>query len=219
MLLEIDRSTKFSAKKHFWRKTGRYDLGWCYEDVPPQSFGIWRGDRMGDGKHGLEEQDKRSLKITSIETDSLTIDGNFMTPSTKVKELYRIEPEDLMDEMKETGRILADAQIALALLSEPEHVTLERVFQETRISWIYFFGTVIRHQYLYTKPYNFEIGRSDRTKEVRMAEYKKSYLRLAFYLVRHQTAGFVTPGHGWRCGALPMRGETINNYYLALSFP
>ncbi len=219
MLLKIDRSKKFSAKNCFWKKTGHYDHGWCQEGVSPQSFGIWRGDKTGDGRKGREEQDMRSLKITSLETNSLTIDGNFMTPSTKVKELYSIEPEDLLDEMKGTGRILADAQIALALLTEPEHATLERVFVETRISWIYFFGTVIRHQYLYTKPCDFEIGRSDRTRERRMEEAKKSYKRLAFYLVRHQTAGFVTPGKGWRIGAVPMRGEKINNYYLALSFP
>jgi hypothetical protein len=215
MLLRIDRSSKFSAKKCFWRKSGHYDLGWCHEDVSPQSFGIWRGPADGDGRKGREEQDSRSLKITTLETDSLSID-NFLTPSTEVKELYRIEPEDLLREMRATGRILADAQIGLTLLSEPEHKTLERIYSETKISWIYFFGTVVRHQYLYQKPYDFEKGRS---RELRMEKAKGRYCRVAFYLVRHQTSGFITPGHGWRLGGVPMKREKINNYYLALSFP
>jgi len=117
--------------------------------------------------------------------------------------------------MKGTGRILADAQIALALLDEPKHKTLERVYRETKISWIYFFGTVIRHQYLYAKPHRFE----RRSREERMSKAKERYTRFAFYLVRYHTGGFQLPGRGWRLGGVPMRGEKICNPYLALSFP
>jgi hypothetical protein len=129
-ILRIDRATPFNPITFLGE-------GWS----------IWKGPVDGNGLTGEEEQDKRSLVLTTIDLTSIRLE-----PMFKKGEVY-IKGEEKLKRLKSAGHIRLDAKV-FQTIWENQHLIPEKWKEKTNgyTTYIFFDGTTIRpphgHRYV-----------------------------------------------------------------------
>lgn len=220
MKLKINRRRKFDPSKHLVSPGGNSkedEIGKSWTE-----FSIWRGAENCSGKVGWEDQDGRSLKIDTLDTASITRD-NLVIPAHAKKWLgSKAYPRDV--EIALGGRILADAQIGLALLKEKDQLTLNRLYEEFDCGLIHLLGTKIRVQNRFRKkPGITAVGHFMFDDKGDLLPHWVDHFRTnrtmyALYIRRYSTE--TKDKFRWGFGAWPMMAErTRTDRFFALSFP
>jgi len=99
---------------------------------------IWRGPVDGKGLEGEEEQDSRSLTLTTIFLADFRFEHMLKGKETS------ITGEEKLRRHLDVNHIRPDAKIAQTLYEEPGQVTLEFLHKNFGISWMEFPGTTLR---------------------------------------------------------------------------
>src|ERR687895_90509 len=119
-ILTIDRATPFNPTAF----TGE---GWS----------IWRGPINGNGLKGVEEQDRRSLKLTEVDFSRVSFETCLEEGET------RITGEEKLRRHESAGHICLDAKVGQTLFEEEGHKTLNWL-KDRGITWMEFPGTILR---------------------------------------------------------------------------
>lgn len=101
---------------------------------------IWRGPKDGDGLAGEEEQDKRSMALTTFDPTQIT-QANLQTGLNKGETVITGEVKLARLIVQQ---IQADAKFAEALYQEEGQKTLRYLYETLGFIWLEFLGTVLR---------------------------------------------------------------------------
>lgn len=102
-------------------------------------WSIWLGRADGDGHHGEEQQDARSLALHEV---NFAERARFLTCLADDKSI--ISGEDRLARLYETNCIRADANIGWALFNEPNQLVLRWIYETFKITWFELPGTILR---------------------------------------------------------------------------
>jgi hypothetical protein len=102
---------------------------------------IWKGDPIGKGLQGDEEQDPRSLALMEVDFTIFTKGGNFLTglEGSETVVTGEVKRARLIAKM-----IQADARIGQALFEEKGQTTLRWLYGTLKITWFELLGTTLR---------------------------------------------------------------------------
>lgn len=105
-------------------------------------WAFWKGLKDGNGLEGEEERDKASISLTEVDFDR----ADFLTCLEKDESL--ITGEEKFIRLKKLGRTLFGANVFAGLLqdyqAQKENSVLERLCRDKGITYIDFFGDVLR---------------------------------------------------------------------------
>lgn len=99
---------------------------------------IWCGLADGKGLKGEEQQDARSLALTEIDFTKARFEACLADGE------HVITGEQRLNRLREKDVIRADAAIGVALLKEPDQVTLNWLYQTHGVKWFELPGTELR---------------------------------------------------------------------------
>ncbi|MDO8667971.1 MAG: hypothetical protein Q7K35_02620 [bacterium] len=141
----------------FFKNGMRFILGGlkiaCSPFNPSEFIGanwvFWKGSRDGDGLEGEEERDKVSLALTEVDFGK----ADFLTCLEKGKS--SITGEEKLIRLKKLGRTIYGTTVAMGLWQNYQSCqnkvesALEKLYQQRGITYIDFFGDVLRGPYGY----------------------------------------------------------------------
>jgi hypothetical protein len=122
-------------------RTQPFDLVNFYSDN--HHFKIWRGDIGCGGYFGEERQSKRALVLTEVDFCRVFFESFSFDSET---EYYQEKFEEGIERHKNSGPILADAQIGWTLLKEPRYKTLEHLYKKYKVKKFVLLGTILGWQ-------------------------------------------------------------------------
>ena len=107
-----------------------------------ENWTIWCGRADGNGKEGEEAQDVRSLALSEIDWSKIIFETSLLEGETS------ITGEEKLRRLIESGVIRLDAAVGESLWSDyqsnKENSVLERLRRERGITYLDFFGTILR---------------------------------------------------------------------------
>ncbi len=110
-----------------------------------ERWAFWKGPKDGDGLKGGEERDKASAALTEVDFDK----ADFLTCLEKGKS--SITGEEKLIRLKKLGRTLYGATVFAGLWQDYQSCqnktesVLEKLYQQKGITYIDFFGDILRH--------------------------------------------------------------------------
>jgi len=103
---------------------------------------IWKGPADGDGLTGKEELDKRSLSLTEVDLSTVLFESSLKTGESS------INGEAKLKRLQASGNVQLGGNVFLALWQDyqlnKENSCLEWLWRNRKISWMSFFGLVLR---------------------------------------------------------------------------
>ena len=103
---------------------------------------IWKGPADGDGLEGEEELDKRSLVLTEADLSAALFESCLKNGESSIK------GEEKLKRLRASGNVQFGGNVFLALWhdyqSNKENSCLEWLWRNRKISWMSFFGLVLR---------------------------------------------------------------------------
>ena len=122
-------------------------------------WAIWRGAKNTNGLKGKEKQDTRSLALKEVDWSKVLFETCLKEGET------RITGEEKLIRLEVSSRILLDAGIGRDLFldyqSNKENSVLEKLRRERGITYLDFFGTILRNSdgYRYVLCLDWDVGR------------------------------------------------------------
>lgn len=108
-----------------------------------QKWGVWKGPADGDGLSGEEDVDGRSLAISVIDPTQILLERYL-----KEGESWIVGEEKLRRMKDDPNKIRSGGNVFLGLWKDyeanGENSVLERLYQERRVTYLDFFGLVLR---------------------------------------------------------------------------